>query len=180
MTPEEEELFFSLVFVHRKKFLRVAHAIVPGEEDDMVQDALLRIMSSWPPHSTDGPVYIWALRILQRICFTRLKRRSSKEKGARLALRISKRSKPLALEYYKSYEPKWWLSDETIRGWNILSEMQKELLWHIDIEEDWTYKEAAMVQKVAPMTVGTRVYRARNILRSALKNKSTGLPSSPA
>lgn len=153
--------FGQLISQQIPKLRRYARALLPdiGMADDLVQDCLERAWSKQRLWRNEGDIRPWLFSIMHNIYVNdirSLKRRPGLEPLSSMAEPAAQEDQdnPLALR-------------ELERALHQLPEKQREVLLLIGLEQ-FSYEEAAAVLGIPQGTVMSRLFRARENLRSTL------------
>lgn len=150
------EDFEEFVTKHENKLYRTALAIMGNTSDaeDVVQEAFLRAYEKAPEFESDEHEKAWLIRVTVNLC------------NSRLRLPWRKRTEPL-LESYPAQEPE---QQELMLHVMVLPAKYRAVI-HLFYYEGYSVKEIASLTGQKEGTVRSLLTRARQKLRSILKEE---------
>ncbi|MBE6764604.1 MAG: sigma-70 family RNA polymerase sigma factor [Ruminococcaceae bacterium] len=150
-----DEYIERVVSDYSKSLLRVAYTILRSTADaeDAVQETFLKLMTKCPRFENPEHEKAWLLRVTINISKNMLKRSSRKD---------------IVIEEHKALSRDE--STDTLEAVLALPEKYSTVI-HLFYYEGYQIKEIADILKLPSATVGTRLARARAILRSTLKGE---------
>lgn len=178
------ESFARLIAAYERKVYGLAYRLMGNEEDakDLAQEAFLRAFTSLERFRGDSTFSTWLYRIVVNVCIDEMRKRnrertrSLSEKvhvdetepasGASLKERDVADSSPGPAEQLESKE----LSDVVRKAIAELSEHYRTAIILRDIE-GFSYEEIAAITGCSLGTVKSRLNRARNALREAIRSR---------
>ena len=153
-------------------FRRYARALLRDAElaDDLVQDALERIVGRWSQRRDAGDTRQWAFAIVHNLAMDALRKRE--RRGPHVALEdVDERDMAVP-----GHQEDRLRHDEILRALDALPQEQRSVLLLVSIE-DMSYAEAAQSLGIPVGTVMSRLSRGRERLQHALDG---GLPARPS
>jgi len=138
----------------------------PQEQDDLVQDCLVRALERWHTQREDGNLRGWLFTIMHNLCVSQIRR--NKVRG--LLTTIVKARVELTDQLPAKQEQIIEIR-KTIHALQKLPAGQQRVLILIAVE-DLSYAEAAQVLGIPIGTVMSRLFRARERLRQSLDEKT--------
>lgn len=148
-----DEYIEQTVKIHSEAMFRAAYALLRSRDDaeDAVQEAFLRLIKNDVAFRDDEHEKAWLLRVTINISKNMLK---------------ASHRKNLPLEEDIPYEGKQ--TDEVLPCVLALPERYRTVI-HLYYYEGYSIKEIASILKLPSATVGTRLARARGLLKSTLE-----------
>lgn len=178
------ESFARLIAAHERKVYGLAYRLMGNEEDakDLAQEAFLRAFTSLERFRGNSAFSTWLYRIVVNVCIDEMRKRkrertrslsekphldeSEPASGASLKERDIADSSPGPAEQLESKE----LSDVVRKAIDELSEHYRTAIILRDIE-GFSYEEIAAITGCSLGTVKSRLNRARNALREAIRSR---------
>ena len=166
----DHHAFALIVGVHQERLNALVYHILQdrGATQDVVQDALLRAYRALPQFRGEAALGTWLYRIAYTAAMDHLRRQGRRPevicedplpRGASATCNDSTESSGLR--------------DAITQGLTALPLDQRLTLLLVD-REDLTYREVAAIMDVSPGTVCSRLQRAREKLRAALREQGVG------
>lgn len=146
-----DEYMVRVVKTHSGSMLRAAYSVLKSTEDaeDAVQDAFLKLIQKKPHFKSSEHEKAWLLRVTINISKNMLKS-------------ASRNNLPVTEEILFSDE-----KSELITVVMSLPERYRTVI-HLYYYEGYSIKETAAILKLPAATVGTRLARARNLLKGEI------------
>lgn len=146
-----DEYMVRVVKTHSGSMLRAAYSVLKSTEDaeDAVQDAFLKLIQKKPNFKSSEHEKAWLLRVTINISKNMLKS-------------ASRNNLPVTEEILFSDE-----KSELITVVMSLPERYRTVI-HLYYYEGYSIKETAAILKLPAATVGTRLARARNLLKGEI------------
>ena len=163
------ESFGILVRRYERELMGHALALLGNREDalDVVQETFVRAFRSIGGFQPGRKFYPWIYSILRNLCVDRFRQKAREEK------------RQDALWKAEDLNPKFDEADERIQVlWNALGKLSQEdreiiVLKHL---EGRKYQEISEILQIAPGTVMSRLYRARQKLKELVSSQRQGQP----
>src|SRR3954463_13418791 len=144
---------------------RYAFALVRDHDaaDDLVQDCLERALSRWYLRRVEGDLRAWLFTILRNLYINAYRARKRRGVGTT----IDEAQSSIAPEQEAGLQAR-----DVLAAIDQLPEEQKSLLLLIGVE-DLSYEQAARVLGIPVDTVMSRLFRARQRLRTIMEDGHT-------
>ncbi len=141
---------------------RYAFALVQDHDaaDDLVQECLERALSRWYLRHPEGDLRAWLFAILRNLHINAYRTRKRRGVGTTL----DETQSPIGPEQEAGLQAR-----DVLAALDQLPEEQKSLLLLIGVE-DLSYEEAARVLAIPVGTVMSRLFRARQRLRTIIED----------
>ncbi len=150
-----DEYIEKIVLTHSKKLLSASYAIlksVPSAED-AVQEAFIKLITKRPSFNDAEHEKAWLLRVTVNISLNMLKKAEKTDLLGESELIYNGRSDSLLLE-------------------SVLAlPVQYRTVIHLYYYEGYSIKEISSILRIPSATVGTRLARARKILKKELEEE---------
>ena len=166
----DHRAFALIVSVHQERLNALVYHIVQDRcaTQDVVQDALLRAYRALPQFRGDSALGTWLYRIAYTAAMDHLRRQRRRPEV------ISEDPLPRgAAAICDDSAESSGLRYAIAQGLTALPADQRLTLLLVD-REDLTYREVATIMDVSPGTVCSRLQRAREKLRAALREQGVG------
>ncbi len=152
-----EEYIKQVFDTHSESMLRAAFALLNNKEDaeDAVQDAFLKFIEKQPVFRDDEHEKAWLLRVTINISKNMLK--SSRRKNLSVTEDIPAEDRG---------------TGEVLGCVMMLPEHYRTVI-HLYYYEEYSIKEIASILKLPSATVGTRLSRARKLLRKIMEGDNS-------
>jgi RNA polymerase sigma-70 factor, ECF subfamily len=166
----DHRAFALIVSVHQERLNALVYHIVQdrGATQDVVQDALLRAYRALPRFRGEATLGTWLFRIAYTAALDHLRRQ-----GRRPEVVCEDPLPRGAAAICDDSAESSGLRDAIAQGLTALPADQRLTLLLVD-REDLTYREVAAIMDVSPGTVCSRLQRAREKLRAALREQGVG------
>jgi RNA polymerase sigma-70 factor (ECF subfamily) len=166
----DHRAFALIVSVQQERLNALVYHILQdrGATQDVVQDALLRAYRALPQFRGEAALGTWLYRIAYTAAMDHLRRQ-----GRRPELVCEDPLPFAAAAADDDSAENSGLRDAIARGLTALPVDQRLTLLLVD-REDLTYREVAAIMDVSPGTVCSRLQRAREKLRAALREQGIG------
>lgn len=164
----DHRAFALIVSVHQERLNALVYHIVQdrGATQDVVQDALLRAYRALPQFRGEATLGTWLYRIAYAAAMDHLRRQ-----GRHPELVCEDPMPSAATD--DDHAEQTSLRDAIAQALTTLPPDQRLTLLLVD-REDLTYREVAAIMDVSPGTVCSRLQRAREKLRAALREQGVG------
>lgn len=148
-----DEYIEKAVATHSKRLLSAAYAILKStaSAEDAVQEAFVKLIIKQPRFNDDEHEKAWLLRVTVNIALNMLKKEE-------------RNSKVIEHETVYTEDDSGQLLDYV-----LALPVQYRTVIHLFYYEGYSIKEIAFILKVPAATVGTRLSRARAMLKKALE-----------
>lgn len=175
-SDERRSSFEREALVHLDALFRVALRFVgnAADADDLVQDTLFRAYQAWDQFERGTNAKGWLITILRHVFINDYRRNVRRRQ-------ILTSDAPPAAEHTTVRFFDDLVDDEVIRAIDVLPLQFREVVMLRDVE-DLTYEEIAGMLGIPVGTVKSRLFRARELLQTALRGYavSTGVIREPA
>ena len=164
----DHRAFALIVSVHQERLNALVYHILQdrGATQDVVQDALLRAYRALPQFRGEAALGTWLYRIAYTAAMDHLRRQGRRPE---VICEDPMPSAPADDDHAEQTS----LRDAIAQALATLPPDQRLTLLLVD-REDLTYREVAAIMDVSPGTVCSRLQRAREKLRAALREQGVG------
>lgn len=142
------------------------------DAEDLVQDTMLKALAAWHTFDPEGNARSWCYRILRNTFITGYRRRATEMRAARQEpdelRRITSAGSRRAAENPEAAVLRDQLGDEVLQALSAISSEFREVL-ELHYVQGRSYRDIARITRVPMGTVMSRLHRARNGLRDALR-----------